>query len=154
MARRSSGQGKAKLSSNFNCCSVSLKAMLAISVVGLLFSGFLTLYSFVSTFPGCEIYFLGMPSCFYGAMMFGLIFFLSVGLMFMDKSMRDMRIMGIAAVSFIGILFSSYLTYTVITLTTCTTLDVLGLPPCIFGLVMYLALLALVTFEVSEKGIW
>jgi uncharacterized membrane protein len=118
-----------------------LKALLVLSVIGVLFSGYMAYYTFATSHPACELFFFGMPSCFYGAIMYALIFLLSVSILL--SKVKSKAILAMTVISFIGILFAGFLTIYVLNNLSCTSLDIAGIPPCVYGLVMYLLLLIL-----------
>ena len=119
-----------------------LKIMFVLAVAGTLFSGYLTYYTFATSKPGCDLYFFGLPSCFFGALMYAIIFILSLAVI-ADRNLRSKRTLAISVISAVGIAFASFLTLYVLSARNCTSLEIFGIPPCVYGLVMYLALLVL-----------
>ncbi len=127
---------------------VVLEIISVFAVVGVLFSGYLTYYTFASGRPGCEVFILGMPSCFYGTIMYLVVFALSVSLA-VKQAARNWKTLALSAISFVGILFAAYLTFATLSAVSCTNFDIFGVPPCVYGLVMYLALLSLAALELK-----
>ena len=119
----------------------ALKAVLALSIVGLLFSGYLSYYTLATGSPGCELFFFGLPSCFFGLILYALIFLLCVSIL--PSKAKNKEILAITLFSAIGILFAGYLTLYALGNLSCTSLEILGVPPCVYGLVMYLSILVL-----------
>ncbi|MDE1851450.1 MAG: hypothetical protein KGH69_02045 [Candidatus Micrarchaeota archaeon] len=114
------------------------KAIAILAVAGVVFSGYLTAYTYASGRPGCEVFYFGLPSCLYGFIMYLLIFTLST-LLFIAK--KGTRAVAMAVIALAGMAFSAYLTLAIMNNTSCTTFDILGQPPCVYGLAMYLVLL-------------
>lgn len=127
-----------------------MKVLLVFAVAGVLFSGYLSYYTFASGHPACELFFFGMPSCFYGLIMYLLVFLLAFSLS-INSATRSTRTIAMALVAEVGIIFATTLTTYVISAVSCTKLDILGIPPCVYGLAMYLILLALVVLEIKAK---
>ena len=110
-----------------------------ISVLGMGFSGYLTYLTYATGQGGCEVFYFGYPSCFYGMLMYLLAFLLGASLL---ASGRDLRLVAIVVISGFGIVFSGSLTWYVLSQLSCTTLSIAGVPPCIFGFVIYALVLA------------
>ena len=125
------------------------KIIVIFGLAGVLFSGYLTSYTFISNRPGCDLFFFGLPSCFFGALMYLVVFALSIYLICTSKGKLPKVL---AIISLIGTLFASFLTYYVLTNLSCTSLEIAGVPPCVYGLVMYLAVLILSILGASRKG--
>jgi uncharacterized membrane protein len=117
--------------------ATAIKAVSVISLIGVLFSGFL---SFGTLLVGaCPLngecpFFLGYPACDYGLIMFLIILIASL-MPSKAKHGNDNSIKVILVVSFMGILFSGYF----------STIEILNprnyaliLPSCVYGLIMYL----------------
>lgn len=127
------------------------KIIVIFGLAGVLFSGYLTYYTIFSHKPGCEVFIFGLPSCFYGALMYLIVFILSLYLIRTSKSKSKIPAT-LAIVSLIGVLFASFLTWYVLTQLSCTSLEILGIPPCVYGLVMYLIVLILAIIGAYRKG--
>jgi uncharacterized membrane protein len=126
----------------------SLWIILLLAVMGTLFSGYLTYYTFANNKPGCDLYFFGLPSCFFGALMYAIIFISSL-VVIADHAYRNKRTIAISIISAIGIAFATFLTLYILSFKTCTSLEILGIPPCVYGLLMYIAILLLAISSVS-----
>ena len=128
----------------------ALWCIAVLAAAGSLFSGYLTVYTFVSGQPGCEVFILGMPSCFYGTLMYAAVFVLALGLSARRRTRSGVGVV-MAAFSAFGIAFAAYLTETALAAVSCTKFEILGLPPCVYGLFMYLVLLALALFAALRR---
>jgi len=129
-----------------------LEIILVLAVIGTLFSGYLTYYTFANNKPGCDLYFFGLPSCFFGALIYAAVFILSLAVI-ANRHYRSKKTIAISIISAVGIAFASFLTLYVLSAKNCTSLEILGIPPCVYGLVMYLAilLLAAASFVLAAK---
>lgn len=127
-----------------------LRIIVIFGIIGTLFSGYLTYYTFTKNKPGCELYFFGLPSCFFGALMYVIVFVLSL-LVVLDAASRNKKTIAISVVSAIGIVFASFLTWYILSLKSCTSLDIYGIPPCIYGFIMYLVILLLAVLSTLGK---
>lgn len=107
-----------------------------ISIGGIFFSGFLTFYNSIGACPlieGCS-YLLGLPSCLYGLVIFASLLLLAI----IDKNLKFTRLVSLAGVGFAVV-------------TTVIDLFVnpsqsgysLGLPSCVYGLIMYIMIFVL-----------
>jgi uncharacterized membrane protein len=130
---------------------ILLQIILVFAVLGTLFSGYLTYYTFATNKPGCDLYFFGLPSCFFGALMYAAIFVLSLAIT-LDRKLRNKCSIAITVISFVGICFATFLTNYVLSAKNCTSLEILGIPPCVYGFVMYVALLLLAIASVLASG--
>ncbi|MDE1873828.1 MAG: hypothetical protein KGI04_01780 [Candidatus Micrarchaeota archaeon] len=126
-----------------------IDAVAVLALAGVLFSGYLTYYTFASGRPGCEIFIFGAPSCFYGLVMYIAVFLLTLFAL-LKLNARGAATLALACVSFIGILFAAFLTTETWSAVSCTNFDILGQPPCIYGLVMYLIVLLLALYELRR----
>jgi prolipoprotein diacylglyceryltransferase len=99
---------------------------------------------------GCEVCYFGEPSCFYEAIMYVCVFVVS--LVFYLKTKKAIA-GAIAGISFVGICFSTFLTYYVEHNSGCKSLDIYGVPLCVYGLTMYLLILALALIGLRSKEI-
>lgn len=128
----------------------ALKIITTFALIGVLFSGYLTYYTFTSGHSGCEVFIAGMPSCFYGLIMYLVVFVLALWLS-LKKATRTGGTGAMSVISLIGVFFAAYLTLTMLSNVSCTTLEIYGIPPCVYGLVMYLLLLVIALFELKKK---
>lgn len=135
----------------------TIHAILALSIGGTLFSGFLTVTKlFSGSCPlaeGCP-YFLGYPSCLWGLLLFGTLFL--AALLHMKAMTRDgenkYRSI-IQIVSGIGILFAGYSSAIEILYPNCLTQPctyTLILPSCVYGLAMY-ALIFIFAWKLQKE---
>ncbi|MDE1824713.1 MAG: hypothetical protein KGI00_03740 [Candidatus Micrarchaeota archaeon] len=124
------------------------KTITVFALAGTLFSGYLTAYTFLSGIPGCEVFYFGLPSCFYGFIVYLVIFIFS-SLLFMAT--RRMKALAMLVLSLLGMSFATYLTLTVLGNTSCTTLDIFGQPPCVYGLAMFLLILIIAITALSPR---
>jgi hypothetical protein len=108
-----------------------------ISLIGIGYSGYLSYYAFSSGISECELIYFGMPSCFYGLVLYAAIFVPSLAIFLQDKRVKRAALM--LGVSLLGVGFSGTLTTYVLTLHGClaSSITLMGLPPCVFGLVMF-----------------
>lgn len=114
------------------------KAIVVLAIAGAIFSGYLTAYTYLSGRSGCEVFYFGMPSCFYGFIMYLLVFILAA-LIYVSR--KGAKAIAIIAIALAGMAFSAYLTISTLNSVACTTFDILGQPPCVYGLAMYVLLL-------------
>ncbi|OGZ06321.1 MAG: hypothetical protein A2845_00785 [Candidatus Lloydbacteria bacterium RIFCSPHIGHO2_01_FULL_49_22] len=128
--------------------------LLALTVAGLLFSGYLgglKLFSDTCAFNETCATFLGYPTCYYGFAMYLLIFVLLLASRFGKMGVSRARY-GVAGISFAGILFSGY--YSFRELSTLLRGDIsdflLGLPTCAYGFIMYVAILGFALSSIRE----
>lgn len=124
------------------------KALASLALIGVLFSGYLTYVTYTTTQSGCDIFYFGLPSCFYGMLMYLAVFFLGVT---GGKLMKDKRRLALSTISGIGVLFALYITTYVLSNVSCKTLSILGFPPCVFGLAMYVLLLIISAIGIVRK---
>ena len=107
-----------------------------ISLVGMLFSGYLSLTKIIAGYcpltEGCPL-FLGYPACYTGFILFFTLFILSL--------LNKTKI--IQTVSLVSIVFALYSTYIDLFFPSCpggVCKYSLLIPTCIYGLVMYIAI--------------
>ena len=119
-----------------------------LSLAGVLFSGYLSLHKLFSgtcAFNETCSYFLGYPACWYGFAMF-LCMFLVSGFS-LRKKMADTRASRwLFSVSALGILFAGYFVFLDVGILASGMPSVtsgLGLPICVYGLILYLAIFIL-----------
>jgi uncharacterized membrane protein len=119
-----------------------LKTSLIFSIIGVLFSGYLTISKLVlGVCPlkeSCPFLF-NYPVCLYGLIMFVTLLLATITLLYIDaKDKLAQQVL--KYISILGILFSTYYIYQEIFVLTCPGGCVysLGIPTCIYGLVMYI----------------
>ena len=121
------------------------KAILAISLAGMLFSGFLIVQKLFSGTcslkEGCA-YLFGLPTCIYGLVLFTAIVLISF-LVIIKQTREAPAKTALLALAVVGIIFSGY--YSITELATCNgcTYSLL-LPACVYGLVLYTVIALLV----------
>jgi hypothetical protein len=100
-----------------------------ISLVGTLFSGYLTASYFInqSCSLGCSFLF-GYPTCMYGFVLFALLLLFSL----IDHEQSRPILL---TISIMGVLFSLW--FAIKELGVCIACYPLGLPNCVYGLVLY-----------------
>lgn len=108
-----------------------------VALAGMLYSGYLTYVTYASSTVGCEIFYFGLPSCFYGMLMYAAIFIAGLAGRGLAK---DKRRLAISAIAGFGTAFAIYVTSYVMINTSCKPLDIFGMPPCVPGLIMYAVL--------------
>lgn len=114
------------------------------ALAGMLFSGYL---SFVKLFSGtCSLtegctYFLGYPTCIFGFIFFLTLFILSIFYLY-GKARK-----AIFWVSLLAIIFSGY--FTIVDIQQWTGHYSLGLPSCIYGLIMFVIIF--ISSSIKEK---
>jgi len=120
----------------------NLKIILIFSLIGLLFSGYLTFTKlFVGSCPlkeGCPI-FLGYPACYFGFLFFLILFILSI--IAFKNNIKIVKI--IFYISLLAIIFATYSTIKEYTIPSCLNGKCeysLLLPTCVYGLIMYLVI--------------
>jgi uncharacterized membrane protein len=112
-----------------------LAAIVILAIAGIAFSTYLTYYTFSSGQSACELTILGLPSCFYGLVMYLLIAIPSLSVLLPN---RNMKTGALFALSLAGIAFSASLTVYIFSLgQSCVNLNIYGAPPCVLGLIMY-----------------
>ena len=129
------------------------RLLLALSVAGLLFAGYLSsvrFFSDVCAFNEPCPYFLGYPACYYGFVMFfimtaAILSHFALG----AANERVLRIM--LTVSGVGILFAGYFTLVELPRLFAGGISfyLLGLPTCAYGLIVYIAIFAI---AVAARG--
>jgi uncharacterized membrane protein len=123
------------------------KTLFALATGGFLFSGYMSGVKFFSgncAFnEGCP-YFLGYPACYYGFVMFTVIFIVA-GLLLFRKMDAGKALTSLTAVGVLGILFAGKYTIDELPLLFDQGLGayLLGLPTCAYGLVFYVAITVL-----------
>lgn len=115
------------------------KTLLALSVGGVLFSGYLSATKFFSKVCALRescAYFLGYPACYYGFVMFATLLVLSA-LLVSGKVNDKSGLRAISLVSFAGMLFAGYFTFKELPVLFARGLNsyFLGLPTCAWGLI-------------------
>lgn len=116
----------------------SLITILIFTIIGTLFSGYLTFTKLISGLcpltEGCY-YLFGYPTC-----LFGFIFFLALLISSLIAIKKQKAISWIFWISLVAILFSGYFSYKEIFYPLCIGRCVYSLliPSCIYGLFMYI----------------
>ncbi|MEK7118419.1 MAG: hypothetical protein AAB869_02305 [Patescibacteria group bacterium] len=121
---------------------LSLKFITGFSIAGLLFSGYLSAVRFFSAVcafnEGCP-YFLGLPACYYGFVMYILLTLFSIAALRRNINFES-ALVAVVVVAFLGILFAGY--FTAIELPALSkgafASSALGVPTCFLGLVFYM----------------
>ncbi len=127
----------------------NLATIIILSIIGILFSGYLTYYTFTTGFGACELFFFGMPSCFYGLIVYVLIFIFSM--LLIRAGLKNKKSILLAALSLFGVAFAATLTAYIISKgPTCASLSFFGVPPCLLGLVMF-AILFVLAISLTKK---
>jgi uncharacterized membrane protein len=132
------------------------KSILALSTLGVAFSGYLSSYKFFS--DTCALgetcpYFLGVPACYFGFIMFLALTILSHLTVF-NRITVSRGLRAIQIVSGLGILFAGY--FTAIELPKLFSLGlkayILGLPTCALGLIFYVIVFGLATKSKNKSN--
>ena len=122
-----------------------INKIIALSVAGLLFSGYLSgvkMFSHTCALDtGCS-YFLGYPTCYYGFGFFAIIFIVALGNKFCvwgGQKMKTARIHTLRTITFAGILFSLFFSIKeiLIMFEKHIVYGTLILPTCFYGLIVY-----------------
>lgn len=119
------------------------RLLLALSVAGLLFSGYLSSMRFFSdtcAFNEPCPYFLGYPACYFGFVMF---FIMTAAIIAHYAGAAGGRVLrAVLTISGAGILFAGYFTLGELPRIFSDGISayVLGLPTCAYGLIVYLAI--------------
>lgn len=119
-----------------------IKTSLIFSIIGVLFSGYLTISKLVlGVCPLKEScpYLFGYPVCIYGLIMFTILMISSFTLAYINNKDK-LALALLKYVSILGILFSAYYAYQELFMLTCPggCVYALGLPTCVYGLFMYM----------------
>jgi hypothetical protein len=131
----------------------ALLVVFLFSLIGVLFSGYLTLAKFIGTkciiAEGCS-YFLGYPTCVYGFVMYLILLALSSYILFMKPENENKPVTLLLAVSLIGIAFSLY--FSAIEAPLMGTIQyTLFFPTCVYGFFMYLIVFLAAYFGLYRK---
>lgn len=120
------------------------KIIFIFSLIGLLFSGYLSFAKFFSKKcvlgEGCSI-FLGYPTCYYGFLFFLIIFILSILLINNNKESYKKTLL---YVSIIAVIFALYFSIIDIFYPVCPggkCSYTLLIPSCVYGLIFYIVIL-------------
>lgn len=121
--------------------------LLILSLGGLLFSGYLSaikLFSDTCAFNEPCPYFLGYPACWYGFVLFFILFISSLLCFWRKMDLKKTSKIN-SLISFLGILFAGYFTLPELKslLTGTGGLYSLGLPTCAYGLIFYMIIFIL-----------
>ena len=121
-----------------------LRLLFALSIAGLLFSGYLSGVKFFSEV--CALneqcpYFLGYPACYYGFAMY-LVMTILLTQHFWGALTRSLVLTALSIISGVGIIFSGYFTFQELPKLFAEGLSayLLGLPTCAYGLMVYIAI--------------
>ena len=131
------------------------KIILAFSVAGLLFAGYLSaikLFNNTCAFGETCPYFLGYPACYYGFVLYALLTILGAFLVW--ERIEEKKILNaVLGVSFLGILFAGYYTLGELPLLFERGFSAyfFGLPTCALGLIFYVAIFVLSLVERFSK---
>jgi uncharacterized membrane protein len=124
-----------------------LKWILYLSIAGVLFAGYLTLSKLLvgtCAFGESCPFLFGYPVCIYGLMIFSTIMISTIALLLhpADKIARNM----LWIMSILGVVFSGYYAFQEIFNPICGNACVyqLGLPTCVYGFIVFLAVLVFV----------
>ena|SRR3989337_185665 len=128
--------------------------ILLFSFAGVLFAGYLSsvkLFTKTCALNETCPYFLGYPACYFGFVMYLVLFLLSLGLV-SKKLSEKTALLGILGVSFLGILFAG--NYTIAELPLLLEKGfgayVLVLPTCALGLIFYILIFSLSLWRSSK----
>ena len=130
------------------------RIVFVLGVIGMLFAGYISMVTFLSN--ACAFdkpcpYFLGYPACYFGFVMYLVLFLLSLGLV-SKKLSEKTALLGILGVSFLGILFAG--NYTIAELPLLLEKGfgayVLVLPTCALGLIFYILIFSLSLWRSSK----
>ncbi len=103
-------------------------------MAGIAYSGYLTYVTFLSGVGACENFYFGFPSCFYGFVLYSMVFVFSFMLVLLWKTARAMAATVLGAS---GVGFAAFLTGYVLARQSCANLLIFGVPPCVMGLGMF-----------------
>ena len=132
--------------------SKKILALFILSFAGILFSGYLSatkLFTDTCAFGEACPYFMDMPACYYGFVMFLILFTTSI-LLVSRKIKESTGLIIMIIVSALGILFAGYFTLKEIPLLFSEGLRayMLGLPTCALGFIFYILICSI---AVSKK---
>jgi uncharacterized membrane protein len=135
-------------------CKTCVTALTIVSFAGLLFSGYLSGIKFFSdtcAFGESCPYFLGYPACYYGFVMYVLLFLTSI-LTLVGKFNEHIGAKLVLSVASLGVLFAGYFTFRELPklFSDGLTAYVLGLPTCALGLIFYI-LIWVIAFRIMRK---
>lgn len=111
-----------------------------VSAAGVAYSGYLTYITYSTGQAACETFYYGLPSCFYGFVLYSMVFATALATLVVWKTSRAVAEVVLGAS---GVGFSAFLTGYVLSLNACVTLSVFGVPPCAMGLGMFALVLAI-----------
>lgn len=127
------------------------RVILLLSIAGLLFAGYLSTYKLFTS--SCALnepcpYFLGLPACYFGFVMYLALALLSGALVF-KKLKEKLALNLILFVSVLGILFAGYFTLGELPVffEKGFSAYVLGLPTCALGLIFYVLIFCLSSYK-------
>jgi len=119
-----------------------LKIIFTFSLIGTLFAGYLTVSKLLGACAikeGCP-YFLGLPSCMYGLVMYIIILVASSLILFKDCKKVELMKKIIFTTGLVGVIFALYSSVKEIMYPNCLNgvcEYTLGMPICIYGLIMF-----------------
>lgn len=123
---------------------LSLKFITGFSIAGFLFSGYLSvvkLFSNTCAVQGGCPFFLGLPACYFGFVIYVALVALSVAAIRRRMPFHG-ALIAIIAVALLGILFAGYLTFTEFSAFIKTGFSgAFGVPTCLIGLMFYMIIL-------------
>ncbi len=130
--------------------SAPLTLLVSAAVLGVAYSGYLTYATFATGQSACETFYYGLPSCFYGFILYTLVFVFSLAVLVIRRTARAVAEVVLGAA---GVGFSAFLTGYVLSLNACVTLSIFGIPPCAMGLGMFAVVLVIAASLLrSRKG--
>ena len=94
--------------------------------------------TFASGIGACENFYFGFPSCFYGFVLYSLVFVFGLMLLLVWRTTRAVAAVVLGAT---GVGFAAFLTGYVLALRSCASLLIFGVPPCVMGLGMFAVVL-------------
>lgn len=135
--------------------STALKVAFLFSLIGFLFSGYLSITKLLGTkciiAEGCT-YFLGYPTCVYGFIMYTILLVATADLLFLKPKEKDFEnvVKIVLLVSIIGLIFAGYFNIVEVPLIGSTQYT-LFFPTCFYGFFMYLIIFLATYFGLYRK---
>ena len=133
--------------------SKNLKTIFILSLIGLLFSGYLSFTKLVlgecPLTEGCPT-FLGYPACYFGFILFLILFILSISAL---VNLNKTKLKLLLYISLLSIIFAAYSTIKEYVSPSCLNgiCDYsLLLPTCVYGLAMYIIIFILSLITLKE----
>ena len=118
--------------------SIYIKIVFILTFGGVLFSGYLSATKFFSdtcAFNESCPFFLGYPACYYGFLMFFVMFLVTLFALIKRNKIRKVKNV-LRIISFLGILFAGY--FTIGEIFSMYKSSFLGLSTCTYGLIFYI----------------